>query len=747
MQEFLYGIPSIVPAVGVSRSLSHTARACNGARLQCTLAYHAKIHHTRPTRDFMQAFRVLRRHPRVRTVALALCAALSVPAVFAQQAAPAMQQPSPATQQAVPATQQPAAALPGDDFYAYANGPWMAATEIPADRGSWGSFSVLAEQTSQQILKLVDSAAAQPAGTDAKRVADYYQAYMDEAAIEARGSAALEPVLKKIAAIRDKAGLAHALGGSLRADVDALNATDFQTENLFGVWIAQGLKDPNHYVPYLLQGGLGLPDRAFYLDDNARMSRLRTAYQAHIAAMLKLAGFAEPEARAARVFELERKLAQAHSTREDSADIQKANNVWNDRDFASKAPGIDWKAFFASAGLAKQKQFIVYHPSAITGAAALVTELPLQTWKDWLAFHTVNQNSGTLSKAFVEQRFDFYGRTLDGTPELSARWKRGLASLNGALPAAVGKLYVDQYFPPEAKARVQKMVANIVDAFHQRIDKLDWMAPATKAEAHAKLKVLYVGVGYPETWTAYTGLDIKAGDAFGNAWRASQFRYRQQLAKLGTKVDPKEWCMPPQLVNAVNMPMQNALNFPAAILQPPFFDRNASDALNYGAIGSVIGHEISHSFDDQGAQFDSSGRLRDWWTKDDLAHFQKAADALVAQYSSYQAFPDLKLNGQLTLSENLADLAGVAAALDAYHTSLGGKQTPAADREFFQGFAQAWRTKTREATLRNLVTTDGHAPAQWRSYTVRNLDDWYNAFDVKPGQKLYLAPEQRVRVW
>jgi endothelin-converting enzyme/putative endopeptidase len=308
-------------------------------------------------------------------------------------------------------------------------------------------------------------------------------------------------------------------------------------------------------------------------------------------------------------------------------------------------------------------------------------------------------------------------------------------------------MYVERYFPAEAKVRLQSMVANIVDSFRKRVDALDWMAPATKKEAQEKLRTLYVGVGYPDKWTTYDGLEIKADDAMGNALRAEQFHYKQQLAKLGKKVDPTEWCMPPHVVNAVNMPMQNALNFPAAILQPPFFDMKATDALNYGAIGAVIGHEISHSFDDQGAQFDSKGRLRDWWTKDDGEHFKQAAAKLVAQYDAYEAFPDLKLNGTLTLSENLADLAGLAAALDAYHVSLGGKATPAQDRDFFNGYAASWANKARDASLRNQVMTDGHSPAKWRTYTVRNLDAWYRAYDVKPGQKLYLAPEQRVRVW
>ena len=675
--------------------------------------------------------------PLKMALTLAFCgAAFGLAPAFAQQAAPA---PAAQTQDAVP--------LAGDDFFGHVNADWLAKTQIPADKGSWGAGSALGDATNERIVKLIEETAAKSPTGDTRRVTDFYRSFMDEAGIEAQGLKSLKPELEKIDAIKDKAGLVRALAATVRADVDPLNSTNFYTENLFGIWIAQGLTDPNHYVPYILQGGLGMPDRAFYLDDNQRMQQLRTAYQAHIAAMLKLAGYSEPEARAARVFELERKLAQTHVTREDSADIQKANNTWTMRDFAAKAPGMDWHAFFRDAGLGKQNKFIVYHPSAIIGSAALVNEMPLQAWKDFLAFHKVNHFGGSLPKAFVEQRFEFYGRTMNGTPQLSPRWKRGLASVNGALPDAAGKMYVERYFPAESKARLQTMVSNIVEAFRKRVDALDWMAPATKKEALEKLRTLYVGVGYPDKWTSYEGLEIKPDDATGNALRAEQFHYKQQLAKLGKKVDPTEWCMPPHVVNAVNMPMQNALNFPAAILQPPFFDAKASDALNYGAIGAVIGHEISHSFDDQGAQFDAKGRLRDWWTKEDGEHFQKAAAALVAQYNAYEAFPDLKLNGTLTLSENLADLAGLAAALDAYHVSLGGKFTPAQDRDFFNGYAASWANKSRDASLRNQVMTDGHAPAKWRTYTVRNLDAWYQAYDVKPGQKLYLAPEQRVRVW
>ena len=675
--------------------------------------------------------------PLKLALTLAFCgAAFGLAPAIAQQASPA---PSSTTQTAAP--------LPGDDFFGHVNAEWLAKTQIPADKGSWGAGSALGDATNERIVKLIEETAAQSPTGDTRRVTDFYRSYMDEAGIEAQGLKSLKPELEKIDAIKDKAALVRALGASVRADVDPLNATNFFTENLFGIWIAQGLTDPDRYTPYILQGGLGMPDRAYYLEDNQRMHQLRTAYQAHIAAMLKLAGYSEPETRAARVYELERKLAQAHATREDSANIQKANNTWTMRDFAAKAPGMDWRAFFRAAGLGKQNKFIVYHPTAITGGAALVNEMPLQAWKDFLAFHTVNHFGSYLPKAFVDQRFEFYGKTLNGTPQLSPRWKRGLGAVNNAVPDAAGKMYVERYFPAEAKARLQTMVANIVDAFRKRVDALEWMAPSTRKEALAKLDVLYVGVGYPDKWTSYEGLEIKPDDAMGNALRAEKFHYRQQLAKLGKKVDSKEWCMPPHIVNAVNMPMQNALNFPAAILQPPFFDMKASDAHNYGAIGSVIGHEISHSFDDTGAQFDSKGRLRDWWTKEDGEHFKKAAAKLVAQYDAYEAFPDLKLNGTLTLSENLADLAGLAAALDAYHASLGGKATAAQDREFFSGFASSWANKSRDASLRNQVMTDGHSPAKWRTYTVRNLDTWYQAYDVKPGQKLYLAPEQRVRVW
>jgi endothelin-converting enzyme/putative endopeptidase len=652
---------------------------------------------------------------------------------------------------AVAAGQQAAAtatAQPGDDFFNYVNGEWLAKTDIPADRAAWGATSVMGEETNARILKLIEAVPGDAkASAESKKVAAFYASYMDEAAIEAKGAAPLRPLLATIDAIKDKAGLQKVIGASLRADVDPLNATNFFTENLFGIWVAQGLTEPNRNVAYVLQGGLGMPDRAYYLTDSAKMADLRSKYQQHIAAMLALGGYSDTAARAERVMALEMAIAKAHASREDSADVLKANNKWTLKDFAAKAPGIDWQAFFKAAKLGDQSSFIVWHPSAVTGAAALVASADLAAWKDFLAFHTINHAAPNLSKAFVDQRFAFYGKALSGTPEQLARSKRALAATSGALGEPVGHMYVDKYFPADHKAKVRQMADNIIAAFSKRIDKIDWMAPATRAQAHAKLKTLYVGIGYPDKWRSYAGLDVVAGDAFGNAQRAEAFRTATQFAKLHQKVDRTEWAMSPQTINAVNMPMQNAINIPAGYLQAPFFDPAASDAQNYGAIGTTIGHEVSHSFDDQGAQFDAQGRLRDWWTKEDLAHFKAASSKLVAQFNAYKPFPDLAVNGNLTLSENLADLAGMGAAYDAYRGAVGDKADAASDREFFIGNALKNRNKLREPALRQRILSDGHSPSQYRAATARNLDAWYSAFDVKPGQKLYLAPADRVKVW
>ncbi|MBV8467422.1 MAG: M13 family metallopeptidase, partial [Burkholderiales bacterium] len=642
----------------------------------------------------------------------------------------------------------------GMDFNAYANGHWMDTTAIPADRSSWGLDPELVELNTQRMADLIKGVSQRPdsGNADAAKVAAYFNAYMDEAGIEARSIAPLSAQLAAIDALRSKHDLARALGATLRADVDPMNATNYQTENLFGMWMSQGLEDPSHYLPYLLQGGLGMPERDYYLSDSPKMVTLREQYVAHIATMFDLAGFPNAKARAKAVFELERRLAQAHASREDSEDVQKANNVWQRADFARKARGMDWTAYFDGAQLGKQNAFVVWHQGAIKGEAAQVNATALAVWKDYLRFHLINHSANELPKRFVDAHFAFYEKALKGTPEMQVRWKRAVEATSTALPDAVGQLYSAKYFNAEAKARAQAMVANIVTAFSHRIDKLDWMAPETKVQAQAKLKTLYVGVGYPESWRDYASLKVSATDAVGNAQRAELYEYERAIAKLGKPVDRKEWCMSPQTVNAVNMPLQNALNFPAAILQPPYFDPAAPDAINYGAIGAVIGHEISHSFDDQGAQFDAEGRLRNWWTPADLKHFQASSAALAAQFSAYKPYPDLAVNGQQTLSENIADLAGLTVAFDAYHEAQQGKPAGVSqgytdDQQFFIAFAQSWRSKRREEAERQQIKTDGHAPAQYRVATVRNLDAWYSLFDVKPGDALYLEPSKRVRVW
>jgi len=643
---------------------------------------------------------------------------------------------------------------PGDNFYEYCNGSWLKATTIPADRGGIGVFSVLRDLSDKRTSSLIEemSKSKAPSGSNQRKVADLYNSYMNEAAIKKADLAPIKPHLDTIAVIKDKKTLAHALGETLRADVDALNNTNFHTANLFGLWVAPSFNDPDHYAPYLLQGGLELPDREYYLSQSKQLGEIREKYIAHVAIMLTLAGFDDVENRAKRIFALEVAIAEKHLSLAENDDIHKANNTWTQADFASKAPGLDWSEYFRGAGLEKQPSFIVWQPTAFTGEAALVQAESLEAWKDWLSYHFIEDYAGVLPKNFADERFSFFGKTLQGTPEQRPRWARGVSVVNGLLGDAVGQEYARRYFPPEAKQQAQAMVGNIIESFRQRVRNLSWMAESTKKEAEAKLDTLYVGIGYPETWKDYSKYDVKADDIFGNIWRGNLFDYEYDRAKIGMPVDRHWWSMTPQTVNAVNLPLQNALNFPAAILQPPFFDPQAPAAANYGAIGTVIGHEISHTFDTEGSAFDSKGRVRDWWTPADFEHFKKATQTLAAQYSTYKPFPDLALNGEQTLAENIADVAGIAAAFDGYHASLKGAPGPAqngftADQQFFIAFGQNWGSKTRENALRQQVLTDPHSPGQYRALTVRNIDAWYPTFNVKQGGALYLVPNERVRIW
>jgi endothelin-converting enzyme/putative endopeptidase len=643
---------------------------------------------------------------------------------------------------------------PGDNFYMYANGLWQQRTVIPPDRVSVGSFTLVFKHTNEQLQAIFADATKANAApdTDTGRIANLYASYMNEAAIEQHGMPELKAHLAEITAIQNQHDLAHALGLTLRADVDALNATNFHTANLFGLWVAPGFNDPTHYAPYLLQGGDMLPSRDYYLSDSEKMQQLRQQYIQHIARMFTLAGFDNPMVRATHVFFLERALANGQISLADSEDIHKADNVWQASDFNTRAPGLDWPTYFAAAGLGNQKSFYVWQPTAFTAEAAVVASQPLDAWKDWLAYHLIESYAGSVSKQMADERFAFFGTALSGAPQQQPRPERAIGLVNGVLGDAVGQLYVQHYFSPEAKARAQAMVAGLLVAYHHRLEAIDWMAPSTKAEAIKKLDSLRVGIGYPDHWRSYTGLTIAPDDLFGNLYRASLFDYRYNLGRIDQPVDRGEWCMDPQTVNAVNLPLDNGLNFPAAILQPPFFDPQAPDADNYGAIGAVIGHEISHTFDAEGSTFDSHGQVRDWWTPADLAHFKQVTGALAAQFDTYEPFPGVHVNGQQTIDEDIADLGGVAASLDAFHASLHGQPAPKVggyngDQQFFLAFAQIWRTKTREAAARQGLLTDPHAPGQYRAETVRNFDAWYKAFNVQPGQKLYLAPDQRVHIW
>ena len=645
-------------------------------------------------------------------------------------------------------------AQPGDNFYRYANGAWIAKTEIPADRTNLSGFSLLADIVNKRVAGIVDEAAKSnaTAGTEKRKIADLYASYMDEQAIDQRGAAALKPHLAELSAISNEHELATALGHTLRADTDALNNTNFHTPNLFGLWIAPGFNDPDHYTPYLMQGGLQLPDRAYYVTDSERMKTIREKYAQHISQMLKLAGLSNTDKRADAILALETRLAQKHLSLAEDENIAKANNVWQMSDFAKNAPGLDWSAYFAAAGLAQQPSFIVWQPTAITAEAYLVSATPIDTWKDLLAFHLIEQYAAAISTPLADERFNFVGKTLTGAQQQRPREQRAIALVNGILGDAVGQLYAARYFTPADKAKVEVMVQNLLTAFHARLENLTWMTPATKAEALRKLSTLHVSIGYTDHWRSYQGLNIEADDLFGNLWRASLFDYHYALARIGKPTDRKEWVMTPQTVNAVNLPLDNGLNFPAAIFGPPFFDPKAPDAVNYGAIGTIIGHEISHTFDSEGAAFDSQGKVRNWWTDADRAHFDASIEALAKQYDTYAPFPDVHLNGHQTLGENIADLAGITASHDAWLASLHGKPAPVVEgltgeQQFFLGYAQSESGKAREAALRQQVLTDPHSPGEFRADTVRNLDAWYAAFDVKPGQTLYLAPDERVHIW
>ncbi len=642
---------------------------------------------------------------------------------------------------------------PGDDFYRFANGRWLERTQIPPDRAFIGAGSRLADLANRRVAEIIEGAVRSdaPAGSTLRKIADLYRSYIDEGTIESKAPDILLAEMKRINAIRDKRELAHALGESLRSDVDPLNNTNFYTPNLFGFWRGPGFEDPRRYNAYLLQGGLELPDYQLYLSDAPSMREIRVKYQAHIATMLRLAGLDDPGPRAARVFELESAIATKHSSSAGSWDVRQANNPWKREDFATKAPGLEWPEFFKAAGLNKQAVITVWQPLGVAGEAALVASFSLQSWKDWLAYHFLEDYSDALPKAINDESFAFFGNTLNGVQQRRPQAQRAVDLVNRVLGDPVGEIYVQRYFLPEAQAQVQAIANDIVVSFRKRIMALTWMDASTKAEAIAKLDTLYVGIGAPGNWKDYSSLEIRSNDLYGNLRRAGLFTYHHDIQQLGAAVDRREWAITPQTVNALNLPLQNSLNFPAAFLAPPFFDPAASKAVNYGAIGSIIGHEISHSFDPVGSRFDSLGQLRNWWTPADSRHFEEASLKLAAQYDLYRPFPDLAVDGRKTLGENVADLAGVTVAFDAYMAAAGDNVVQedgfSGEQQFFIAFGQNAASKLREPMLRQQIMSDVHAPDEYRADIVRNLDAWYSAFDVQPAAKLYLAPVDRVRIW
>jgi predicted metalloendopeptidase len=643
------------------------------------------------------------------------------------------------------------AVRPGDDFFGYANGGWLKRTEIPAGMERWNARNEIDALTRRRLAQLLDGAAAAPAGSLARKVAEFEAAYLAEDVIEGKGLAPIAPMLDSIARVRSKAELARLLGRWLRADVDPLNWGIYQSSHLLGLSVEPGLHGEKTNVAFLLQGGLGLPDREYYLGAEPRMRVMRARYQEYIRHQLALAGLERPDQRARGVMALETAIARSQATPEASADDHYAGRVWTRADFARKAPGMDWPAFFTGAGLAAQDTFVAWQPAAVIGAAALVASRPLTVWQDYLRVRLIDRYAAVLPRAFAEPGLALHD-TLAARPEPVSRAGRAREVTQAVMAGAVGRLYAERYFPAERKARVEAIVANVREAFARRVDSVPWLSPATRAAALGKLKTLYFGIGYPERWEDYSDLMVDPADAAGNLRRAADRDYRHAVARLGRPVDRRQWWISPQTVAAVLVFQQNAYNFPAALLQAPKFDPEASDAANSGAIGAIVGHEISHFVDLLGRDWDQEGRAGRWWTSADSARFDNAAAALVRQFAGYRPFPDAAVDGGRTRTENVGDLAGLAAAFDAYRRTIAGRVTDPdsvrrLDREFFIGFARSWRSRLRDSALRAQVAGDSHAPERYRIATVRNIDAWYDAFDVRPGQRLYLEPAARVRVW
>jgi putative endopeptidase len=634
------------------------------------------------------------------------------------------------------------AVKPGDDFYAYANGTWVASFTIPPDRSSYGSFTKLAELSEQRVRDLIENAsrAAATPGTSAQKVGDFYASFIDQAAIDAKGLESIEANLARITVTKSRTGIARLFGSP-------------EYTSTFGIAIAPDLKEPSRYALNVGQAGLGLPDRDYYLSDDPKLMEVRKQYAAHIGRMLTLAHIKGAEIMAQQILSFETALARVQWPIEKRRETEANYNPRTKAEVLAYAPGFAWQAFFDASEIGDRQDFILNELTAIKDSAGVVAKTPLPSLKAYLTYHYLSDHASVLPRAFDHENFAFYGTALSGTPQQRERWKRGVQAVSGALGDAIDQLYITKHFPPESKAKMEALVANLRVALGERIEALDWMTPETKDRAREKLAAFTTKIGYPNKWKDYSALDIRRGDALGNAERAYLWEWHRELARLDKPVDRDEWQMQVSEVNAYYNPLNNEIVFPAAILQPPFFDPGADDAVNYGGIGVVIGHEMSHGFDDQGRKFGPDGRLSDWWTPTDARAFKDRAQHLVTEFSAFEALPHLFVKGQNTLGENIGDLGGLNIALRAYHDSLQGKEALmldglTGDQRFFLSFAQVWRTKERDDALRNDVMSDVHSPAMFRvNGQLPNLGAWYTAFGVQPGDKLYVPPEQRVNIW
>ncbi len=625
---------------------------------------------------------------------------------------------------------------PGDNFYKYANGKWEAVTPIPADKSNYGMFTVLDDLSTTRTRELLDAVKDDPSS----KMGAAYASFLDQPTIEAKGLAPIQPWLNEIKGLSSKAGYAALAAKAVQSGVSAP----------FSAYVGPDDKQPDVYALSVGQGGIGLPDRDYYLSTDAKLVEARTAYQAHLAKLLTLAGEPNAAARAAAIVAFETKIARAHWTRIESRDANKTYNKMTVADLSRRAKGFDFATYFTALG-ATTPTVIVAQPSAMTGMAAAIGAAPLGVLKDQLIVRSLDTFAPVLPRAFDEESFAFNGTVLQGTPQQEERWKRAVGFTSDALADDVSQAYVAKFFPPATKAAADELVRNVTEAMGRRIDQLDWMAPETKVRARAKLAAFTPKIGYPDRWRDMSDLTITPGDAFGNMVRANQWQQRYNVQHLGKPIQKWEWFMTPMTVNAYANPVMNEIVFPAAILQPPFFDPAADPAVNYGAIGAVIGHEISHHFDDQGRKYDVNGSLTDWWTPQDVTRFDERTAALVRQYDAYEPLPGMHVKGELTLGENIADLAGLTVAWDAYTHAYPGTQptiegyTP--EQRFYLGWAQVWRRKYREANLRQRLLTDPHSPSEQRAWVVRNLDPWYAGYKPTATEKLFLPPEQRVRIW